>query len=238
MDAGGLKLNTRNIPNTAIQEFENKIREVYISRLNELISFYEVYNHDLHADVVESIVMIFQNYCVAEVETDVDKKNKLLNSTYSKCLITCRQLYILLIDTYLKRIILLRKFYKKFNVKGVVLEIEDCENNGEMDIFFSSVTADELKKLKINIRKIRKAYSKSLKANEQFDDLISESQLEEVGQIYSQAKDLLEKHEKYYSKILSNGYNGTSFLHIIKLSYLIISVVLALLAILIYFLNN
>lgn len=86
-----------------MDDAENQIKKIYIEEVNHLISYYEIYSHDIPADIVEEIVMVFQTYSQAQLSSnnnENDEKDKMYKFVLFKCKIICHKLRSMLIDVY------------------------------------------------------------------------------------------------------------------------------------------
>ena len=59
-----------------MDDAENQIKKIYIEEVNHLISYYEIYSHDIPADIVEEIVMVFHSL---PIMTKMTKRTKCIN---------------------------------------------------------------------------------------------------------------------------------------------------------------
>lgn len=161
------QLEAPSMINEAI-DYESIIKSMYIEKINSLISFYEIYKHDIPADIVEEIVIVFQCYCQAQLSNN---PNEMYEITYKKCNVICHKLHCLLINTYWKQIKFLRKFSHQFNYKGVNLLDEDIIAN-EPEKMFWQKSQKMYKTLKEHLKNIekRKKNWKKLEYNKLIDD--------------------------------------------------------------------
>ena len=184
--------------NDELQDFgklESEIKKLYTKKLNSLISSYEIYNHDLHPNILEGIVIIFQTFTISKKEND---NYEALSAAYSQSIIVMRDLYLALIDTYENRIMVHKKFNKRFNQNGVPLN--------ESNICFKQYTDQQHKKIKKLRKKVCSKYRIDSKQNE---SLINIKDVSELRDVFKEYHSLLEKYETHAEKIIGSGYNGT-----------------------------
>lgn len=62
-----------NITKNKYDEIETKINQLYTKKVSNLISQYKIYEHDLHPNVIEAIVILFQDFAIAK--NDCSEKN-------------------------------------------------------------------------------------------------------------------------------------------------------------------
>ncbi len=206
-------------------DLEKGIKEKYIKNINTLISEYEIYNHDLHPRTTESIVILLQSYADARNIEDRSQRLSMLVGSYSQCLSIMRDLYLMLIDVYMKRIKTHRKFNMKFNVRGVYIKKPRKR--------FIDVTEREYRELKRNV----KAMKIEFRSRFGTEDLIKEPDIAELSETYNKVKKLLGMYEEYASKVISSGYCGTLFSKASQYTYVLVSLVLAILALISYAIN-
>lgn len=224
-----------NVTKDECDKIEFKISQLYKTTINELISQYEIYEHDLHPNIIESIVMLFQSLAMATNDNN-EKKYELMKSVQSQLLIIMRDLYILLIKTYYKKIKMYRKFNQKFNQSGVFV----IENGQELN--FKITTENEYLSIKKELKKLKNKYNMAYKEinnnNTDNEELIEESDLSDLVFVYNKLRKLLDMHEKYRSDIVNNGYNGTLITKLWNKFYIFVSLILAALTLFSFLLNN
>ncbi len=213
-----------------MDDAENQIKKIYIEEVNHLISYYEIYSHDIPADIVEEIVMVFQTYSQAQLSSNNDEKDKMYKFVLFKCKIICHKLRSMLIDVYWGQIKLLKKFIVQFNYKGVKLDKEDCDDNIQKCFFWIRVQ-DDFKKIDSEIKNLKKI--ERIKKKSKYDVYdCQDTIIDMTERIYSESRQLLNLYERYMPKIMNTGYNGSTLKHIITNAYIVITFILPIVTIL------
>ncbi len=215
--------------NSEIQSLEKEIGDDYMNIINDLISHYEVYQHDLHPNVSENIVILFQSLALAKT-ADNNTKLELMQATKCQSLITMRELYVRLLDVYYRKIKLLRKSNRLYKQKAVVLE--------NTEIYFKNETDKEFRDVRKEYKNVRKKYQFVLKEKEDDEVLFDKASLTDLIDVYKKTKRLLDKYEKYVPKIIGSGYNGTWRFRFVKSAYWWISLVLTVLGLLLFLMKR
>ncbi len=206
----------------------------YKDTISELIAYIEVYEHDLPEDVMAEIAELFQ--MIAFYETDIQnmQESDVRNALYSTSVKVTQSLYIHAICLFINRIQEYQKVFKKFKYKGVMLDNINFINvakseeqkivksfSAKLKLFYKGKVRATLKCLKLGQQlKYLFGYFKvsvipSLKVfkhepyipkNILVVDNLEEENLEEV---YNATKELLQKYEKIFPEVISNGANKT-----------------------------
>lgn len=220
-----------NITKNKCDEIETKINQLYTEEVSNLISQYEIYEHDLHPNVIEAIVILFQDFAIAKNDCS-EKKYELMKSVQSQLFIIMRDLYNMLIKTYFKKIKMYRKFNRKFNQRGVFVDKNDQEFN------FKDITEREYSSIRKEVKKIKKKYRRAHKEMDNKENLIEENDLSDLASTYNRLRKLLDIYEKYNSEIVNSGYSGTIMSKLYNKLYAFVSILLAVIAFISFLMNN
>ena len=220
-----------NTTKNKCDEIETKINQLYTEEVSNLISQYEIYEHDLHPNVIEAIVILFQDFAIAKSDCS-EKKYELMKSVQSQLFIIMRDLYNMLIKTYCKKIKMYRKFNRKFNQRGVFVDKNDQEFN------FKDITEREYSSIRKEVKKIKKKYRRAHKEMDNKENLIEENDLSDLASTYNRLRKLLDIYEKYNSEVVNSGYSDTIMSKLYNKSYAFVSILLAVIAFISFLMNN
>ena len=212
-----------------VKSLEKEIGNDYINIINDLISHYEVYQHDLHPNISENIVMLFQSFALAKTEYS-DAKLELMQAAKSQSLITMRELYVRLLNVYYDEIRLLRKSNRLYKQKAVVLE--------GTEISFKTKTDKEFSNISKEYKKLRKKYKFVLKEKGEDEILLDKESLKDLICGYERTKKLLELYEEYIPKIIGSGYKGAWKFRFVNSVYWWISLLLTILGLVMFLINR
>ena len=166
--------------NSEVYCLENEIGNDYINVINDLISQYEIYQHDLHPNISENIVILFQSLALAKT-SDNDTQLELLKAAKSQSLITARELYVRLLDIYYKKIKLLRKSNRLYKQNAVVLL--------NTEINFKEKTDKDFRIVRNEYKRIRKKYRFVLKEKGEDEVLIDKTSMTDLINLYNKTKE-------------------------------------------------
>lgn len=203
----------------------------YKDTISELIAYIEVYEHDLPEDVMAEIAELFQ--MIAFYETDIQESD-VRNALYITSVKVTQSLYIHAICLFINKIQEYKKVFKKFKYKGVMLDKINFINvakseeqkivksfSAKLKLFYKGKIRATLKCLKFRQKlKYLFGYFKvsvipSLKVfkHEPYipKNILAVDNLEEenLREVYNETKDLLQKYEKIFPEVISNGANKT-----------------------------
>lgn len=215
--------------NSEVYCLENEIGNDYINVINDLISQYEIYQHDLHPNISENIVILFQSLALAKT-SDNDTQLELLKAAKSQSLITARELYVRLLDIYYKKIKLLRKSNRLYKQNAVVLL--------NTEINFKEKTDKDFRIVRNEYKRIRKKYRFVLKEKGEDEVLIDKTSMTDLINLYNKTKELLDQYEMYVPKIIGSGYKGSWKFRFVKSFYWWISLILTILGLFVFLVNR
>jgi len=184
----------------------------YSNNIADLIAKIEVYAHDLPPFVGSLVEYLWHMLAVAAIESDPDSQKRIYESIGKYIIHIINELKMILVDLYLDTILGYRRTLSNFNHQAFV----DATGKPVMKEVKDSI--NQIKSLRKKARRIRKTHFTTFVDNGISNVVVScenVCEIEQIAQAMAIAENTIALCERFYAKIVANGYSEPPYKKVI-----------------------